>query len=485
MSPLAPDVPAPVERRLAVVVRESVVSHEIGRQCRSMGHHVVLLPDMAGLARLEGNLAPDLVLIDFALLGAEPSAALAPLTRGDDAPSVILVAASSETGAAWNLVDRGAHDVVQRPPHPQELRLRVARALEARDLGMHLASLEEEIAERSRRSFSDRVLVARSEAMRALVETIGRVARMRTTVRELGESGVGKELVARTVHFRSPRLDGPFIALNSAALPPHLIESELFGHERGAFTGAISRRAGKFELAHRGTLFLDEIGETDLPTQAKLLRVLEQQEFMRVGGSRPVRVDVRLVTATNADLERLVREGRFREDLYYRLKVVTLHVPPLRERQEDIPDLAETFLVQVCRNNHLRPRRLTADALAALCRYPWPGNVRELMNTLEAVVVSTPAETLDTEHLPPPVHAAISAPGARSHAMAGSSLKDVEAETIRQTLVAMEGSRTRAAAALGIGLRTLRRRIQELGLDRESPARPGRPRRGARSGRDV
>jgi len=481
MPPHAPDVPAPVERRVAVVVRDAAVSREIERQCRHMGHRVVVLPDLAGLARLDADLAPDLVLIDFTQLGAEPADVLAPLARGEEAPSIILVAAPSETAAAWNLVDRGARDVVHRPPHPQELRLRVARSLEARDLGMHLASLEEEIAERSRRSFSDRVLVARSEAMRALVEMIGRVARMRTTVLVLGESGVGKELVARTIHFRSPRLDGPFIALNCAALPPHLIESELFGHERGAFTGAISRRAGKFELAHRGTLFLDEIGETDMPTQAKLLRVLEQQEFMRVGGSRPVRVDVRLVAATNADLERLVREGRFREDLYYRLKVLTLQVPPLRTRREDIPDLAETFLVQVCRNNHLRPRRLTAAALAALCRYPWPGNVRELMNTLEAVVVSTPAETLDADHLPLPVRAGVSASGARSRTVVGSSLKEVEAETIRQTLAAMQGSRTRAAEALGIGLRTLRRRIQELGLDSESPPRPGRPRRSAAS----
>jgi DNA-binding NtrC family response regulator len=477
MSPHSPDVPVPVERRVAVVALDPAVARELERQCRHMGHRVVVLPALAALPGLDSDVAPDLVLIDFALLGAEPAQQLAPLVRGDEAPSIVLVAAPAEAAAAWSLVERGAQDVVHRPPYPQELRLRVARALEARDLGMHLASLEEEIAERSRRSFSDRILVARSDAMRGLVEMIGRVARMRTTVLVLGESGVGKELVARTVHFRSPRLDGPFIALNCAALPPHLIESELFGHERGAFTGAISRRAGKFELAHRGTLFLDEIGETDMPTQAKLLRVLEQQEFMRVGGSRPVRVDVRLVAATNADLERLVREGRFREDLYYRLKVLTLLVPPLRDRREDIPDLAETFLVQVCRNNHLRPRRLTSAALAALCRYPWPGNVRELMNTLEAVVVSTPAETLDTEHLPPPVRAGISASGVRSHAIAGSSLKDVEAETIRQTLAAMQGSRTRAAEALGIGLRTLRRRIQELGLDRELPPRPGRPRR--------
>jgi len=482
LSPVAPDIPSPVERRLALVAEDRGVIREIGREARRMGHQVVVLEDPATVSHLSGENAPDIVMVEISRLGSDPESLIAALLDVEDPPVVILIAGSAEAGAAWDLVEHGATDVVHRPPHPAELRLRITRALAARDLGLHLANLEDEIAERSRRSYSERILVARSPAMRHLAVTIERVARMRTTVLVLGESGVGKELVARTIHFRSPRLEGPFIALNCAALPPQLIESELFGHERGAFTGAISRRAGKFELAHRGTLFLDEIGETDLPTQAKLLRILEQQEFMRVGGSRPVRVDVRLVAATNADLERLVREGQFREDLFYRLKVVALKVPPLRERKEDIPDLAETFLLDICRNNHLRRRRLTEEAREALCQYPWPGNVRELMNTLEAVVVATPAETIGVEHLPGPFRSGGSlAATARARPVLGQSLRDVEAAAIRQTLAAMNGSRTRTAEALGIGLRTLRRRIQELGLDHDSPPKPGRPRRGSAS----
>ncbi|MDQ7087491.1 MAG: sigma-54 dependent transcriptional regulator [Acidobacteriota bacterium] len=280
------------------------------------------------------------------------------------------------------------------------------------------------------------------------------------------------------MHFRSPRAQAPFVAINCAALPPHLIETELFGHERGAFTGAVSRRAGKFELAHSGTLFLDEIGETDVATQAKLLRVIETQEFMRVGGSRTLRVDVRLVAATNADLERMVREGRFREDLYYRLKVVTLEVPPLRQRREDIPELVTTTLEELCRTNHLRLRRITDKALDTLRRYPWPGNVRELINTLEAVVVSTAAETIDVEHLPAAIRGGLS-PAVPLRDMAGRSLRDIEAEAIRATLSATGGSRTRAAEMLGISVRTLRRRIRELGLQQLMPPRPGRPRRSA------
>jgi DNA-binding NtrC family response regulator len=458
--------------------RDPALTAFLERELLLLGHRVSKCGGMTELIRGAGNSTPDLVLIDFDLIEADPPAGLARLEELAESPAVVLVASSHDPSLAYEAMVHGATDVVHRPPESAELRLRIRRALETRDVGLHLASLEDEITERSRRSFSDRILVARSSAMRALAGTIDRVARMRTTVLVLGESGVGKELVARTIHFRSPRLEGPFIALNCAALPPHLIESELFGHERGAFTGAVSRRAGKFELAHRGTLFLDEIGETDIPTQAKLLRVIEQQEFMRVGGSRPVRVDVRLVAATNADLERRVREGRFRDDLYYRLKVVTLDVPALRERREDIPDLAETFLLQVCRNNQLRPRRLTAEALEALCRYPWPGNVRELLNTLEAVVVATPSETIDLEHLPAPLQTGGAAAIPKPRVLAGRSLKDIEAESIRSTLHAVSGSRTRAAELLGIGVRTLRRRIRELGIDRQLPARPGRPRRG-------
>lgn len=470
-------VPTPTERRLAIVTADPSLAGEIEQQSRSLGFGVFLAPSVEQWINYSPEEPPDILILDSDLLAGQAEAVFQALAREEDSPVVILVAPSAGGQGAFDHLDAGVADVLNRPPHPAEFRLRIRRALESHDLGMHLASLEDEITERSRRSFTDRTLVARSPSMRRLAETLERVAKMRTTVLIRGESGVGKELVARSIHFRSPRLDGPFIALNCAALPPHLIESELFGHERGAFTGAVSRRAGKFELSHRGTLFLDEIGETDLPTQAKLLRVLELQEFMRVGGSRPVRVDVRLLAATNADLERLVREGAFREDLYYRLKVITLAIPPLRERREDIPDLAESFLGQICRNNNLRPRRLTAAALEALVNYPWPGNVRELMNTLEAVVVATPTETIDREHLPAPFHHGSGLP-LRSRPLAGGSLQDLEADSIRTTLASVGGSRSHAARILGIGVRTLRRRISELGLDHQFPGRPGRPRRG-------
>ncbi len=425
------------------------------------------------------NATPDVVLVDYFVLPEPRAGAISQIRRAAPESALILIMPKEGREEAYRLLEHGVNDVVHRPPHASEMKLRVGRVLETRDMDAHLATLEDAISERSKQSFNSRAIVSRSPAMRKLAETIDRVARMRTTILVAGESGVGKELVSRDLHFRSSRKDGPFIPINCAALPPHLIETELFGHERGAFTGAVSRRAGKFELAHRGTLFLDELGETDLPTQAMLLRVLETQEFMRVGGTQSVHVDVRLVAATNADLERLVREGKFREDLFYRLKVVTLDVPPLRERREDIPELAETTLLQVCRMNHLRPRRLTAEALAALCAYPWPGNVRELMNTLEAVVVATPSETLDVSDLPVAVQRQ-QLPSARFHRplqLAGETLKDIEAEAIRRTLIATQGSRTQSAKLLGIGVRTLRRRIQELGLDQQLPPKPGRPRK--------
>ena len=472
--------PAPslAERRVAIASHDEELVRRLEAGCRRLGHRVEPTIDprqlIPSLKRLGGSV--ELVLLDAHLLSAG-GRLLEEITHLEDPPAVLLVAPVSAPSRAYDWIERGAADVVGRPPHPTELRLRIRRVLEARDMGAHIAGLEREIADRTRQAFADRTLVAHSPAMRDLASTIGRVARMRTTVLVLGESGVGKELVARAIHFRSPRADGPFIAINCAALPPHLIESELFGHEKGAFTGAVSRRAGKFELAHRGTLFLDEVGETDLGTQAKLLRVLEQQEFMRVGGTQSVRVDVRVVAATNADLERLVAEGQFREDLYYRLKVVALRVPPLRERREDIPELTSQVLERVCRANGLAPRRLAEGAERALLAYSWPGNVRELLNTIEAVVVSSAGEVVEAADLPAALQR--EAPRAAGRRPAGSAraLREIEAEAIVAALAAEGGSRTRAAAVLGIGLRTLRRRINELGLDKDSPPRPGRPRR--------
>ncbi len=469
-------IPPPTERRLRLVCSDSGLARQIVDECRRLGHRVWRFDHPAPPSDDEPAAIFDIVLLEQALLGENLEPILQRWSSLPEAPAVILLSEADETHRAYDLLDRGVTDVIHLPLHPRQLALRLTRALEVRDLGLRLAGLEDAISERSRYSFASRTVVAESAAMRSLTVTLERVAPMRTTVLVLGESGVGKELVARSVHFRSPRHDHPFIAINCAALPQHLIESELFGHERGSFTGAVARRAGKFELAHRGTLFLDEIGETDMATQAKLLRVLEHQEFMRVGGSQVVRVDVRLIAATNADLERLVRSGRFREDLYYRLKVVTLPVPPLRQRREDIPRLVEMFLAQLCRSNSLRPRRVTPAAMEALARYGWPGNVRELVNALEAVLVSTQSEEIDAVHLPSNIQGSV-AETQRPRAMSGQTLREMEVEAIRNTLSAAAGSRTRAAEMLGIGVRTLRRRIQELGLQELMPPKPGRPRR--------
>jgi transcriptional regulator with PAS, ATPase and Fis domain len=297
---------------------------------------------------------------------------------------------------------------------------------------------------------------------------------MRSTVLIFGESGVGKELVARSIHFNSPRREQPFVALNCAAIPSGLIESELFGHEKGSFTGAHARVRGKFEIAHRGTLFLDEIGEMAQATQTKLLRVLEQREFMRIGGDRRVRVDVRLIAATNADLERLVAEKQFRQDLYYRLKVVTLNVPPLRERREDIPALASLFIDQLARANAIQPKRLTAGALDAFTEFGWPGNVRELKNLLESLLVSVVGDEIRADDLPTYIR------GERAGVVApqyppGTTLEELERDLIRRTLEQTGGNRTHSAEILGIGVRTLQRKIKTYGL--AIPSRRRRPRR--------
>jgi transcriptional regulator with PAS, ATPase and Fis domain len=271
---------------------------------------------------------------------------------------------------------------------------------------------------------------------------------------------VGKELVAKAIHYNSYRREAPFIAINCSAIPVGLIESELFGHERGAFTGAVGRQKGKFELADGGTIFLDEVGEMDLRTQAKLLRVLEEREFMRVGGGREVRVDVRVLAATNTDLEDLIRRRRFREDLYFRLKVISIRVPPLRERREDIPELARVLLDQIRRDNGLRPRRLTARAVRVLQRHSWPGNVRELKNVLESTAITRPGEVIRASDLPAGLRGEEGPAPSGTRPRAGVSLREMERETIRRTLARHDGNRTHAARTLRIGVRTLQRKIQ-------------------------
>jgi DNA-binding NtrC family response regulator len=300
--------------------------------------------------------------------------------------------------------------------------------------------------------------------MERLFEQMQLVAPTRSSVLIVGESGTGKELVANALHEASPRRNERFLALNCGAIPSDILESELFGHERGAFTGAVSRKIGKFELAHRGTLFLDEISELYPELQVKLLRVLEERQVMRVGGGDLIDVDFRLLAATNREPEQEVASGRFREDLYYRLKVVSLRVPPLRERVEDIPLLAEHYLQIYCAEHGQPLKRLSAEAVAALGHYPWPGNVRELKNLIESVVIFHRGEEIRLRDLPPELRSGEAGPApAPVQSLAGvpRTLADIERQAILETLERTAGRRADAARLLDIGLRTLQRKIKE------------------------
>jgi len=414
---------------------------------------------------------PDAVVLDAARVEREQL--LSALRRDGVTTPILLVTDASGLAEAVRLLREGADDYMVRPVDAFELRARLSRLVERHELDSRLALLQDEVS----KSYGVKNLVSHSPAMHSVVDRILRVAPLKATVLVFGESGVGKELVARAIHFNSPRRTFPFLAINCAAIPASLIESELFGHERGAFTGAHTRARGKFEIADRGTLFLDEIGETDLATQVKLLRVLEEKEFMRVGGDTSLRVDVRVIAATNADLEAMVERGTFRRDLYYRLKVVTIHVPPLRDRRADLPELIEGFLDELSRSNAVPRKAVAPEVLEALSVYDWPGNVRELKNGLESVLVASPGERVHLEDLPPSIARAV-APPRRPSLVPGTTLESMERELIRATLESAGGNRTHSAEILGIGVRTLQRKIRSYGLDIASKRRRPKARAG-------
>jgi transcriptional regulator with PAS, ATPase and Fis domain len=298
--------------------------------------------------------------------------------------------------------------------------------------------------------------------MRKIFEVVQQVSPSKASVLITGESGVGKEMIADAIHYNSPRKDKPLIKVHCAALSETLLESELFGHERGAFTGAVARKRGRFELAHLGTIFLDEIGEMSQSVQIKLLRVLQDKQFERVGGEETLEVDVRVITATNRNLKQAIEEGDFREDLFYRLNVVNIHIPPLRERKEDIPLLMASFLKEFARENEKKIDGIEPKTRMVLYKYSWPGNVRELRNCIESAVVMSKSSILTVDDLPPHIRA--DSEGDAIHLTTGVSLAEAEKEVIRATLAAQSGNKSRAAEVLGIGRKTLHRKLQEYGL---------------------
>ncbi|MBX3728340.1 MAG: sigma-54-dependent Fis family transcriptional regulator [Candidatus Sumerlaeia bacterium] len=414
----------------------------------------------------------EVVLTDLKMPGMDGDELLREVKSRQPDSIVIMMTAHATVKSAVESMKAGAYDYIMKPFDNDELRLIIERALHHRDLVTENRALRAELGVR----FQPGNIIGDSSAMQQVLELIDRVGPTKATVLITGESGVGKELVARAIHQRSTRSDRPFVALNCAALTETLLESELFGHEKGAFTGAMRTHHGKFEDADGGTIFLDEIGETDNTFQTKLLRVLQESVIVRVGGNDPIRVDVRVLAASNRDLKRLVAEGRFREDLFYRLQVVPLHIPPLRERREDIEALARHFVTKACQENGLGRRELSPDAVRALRNAEWRGNVRELENTIERAVILTRGEVIEVEDLwLPPVDADAAR---RASARAGDDLADlplndfIEAMTQRHVLRVLERTgwkKQDAAEALGIDRATLYRMIKRFGLDRDQP----------------
>jgi DNA-binding NtrC family response regulator len=357
----------------------------------------------------------------------------------------------------------GAFDFLTKPVNLDHLSLLVKRALESRELARKNRELEAEV-EAQRRSSS---IIGKSAEMKKVFDLVRRVAPTRASVLVTGDSGVGKELVADAIHNLSPRRDGPLVKVHCAALAESLLESELFGHEKGAFTGAQARKRGRFELADKGTLFLDEIGEINQNVQIKILRVLQERKFERVGGEETVEVDVRIVAATNKDLKEEIRKGTFREDLYYRLNVVNIRVPPLRERRDDIPLLAMAFLREFAEENGKKLEGFDPKARQALYAYPWPGNVRELRNSVESAVVMASSGLVGLDDLPPGVRSSGEERDVR--VPIGSTLEAAEKILIRETLAAQGGNKSRTAEVLGIGRKTLYQKIEEYRIEGALP----------------
>ena len=407
-----------------------------------------------------------LAICDLRMPGTDGLAFLAEVRLQNYDLGVILVTAFGSIESAVEAMRVGADDYLTKPVDLYELRKRVTNLLENRRLKEEVSELRQMLDKR----YGFESIIGQSAPMEHLFEQMRLVAPTRSNVLIIGESGTGKELVANALHRASPRRDERFLAINCGAIPSDILESELFGHERGSFTGAVARKIGKFELAHKGTLFLDEISELYPELQVKLLRVLEDRRIMRVGGHDNISVDFRLIAATNRDLEREIAEGRFREDLYYRLKVVTLRIPPLRERQADVPLLLDFYLAQFCQEHGKPVKRVMPEALDALRAYPWPGNVRELRNVLESLVIFHRGDDVELRDLPPelrgggeaaPPPAASPAPFASPAPSAPRTMEEIERQAILAMLDRTGGRRAEAAQALGIGLRTLQRKLKD------------------------
>ena len=464
--------------RVLIVDDDESVRWVLKKSLEKEGIETVLATNAAdGLDRLrEGDIA--IVLMDIRMPGMSGFEALEKIQADGRGVSVIIMTAQATMQNAIEAMRRGAFDYITKPFDLDEVNLLVRKAIDVRRLSQEVTALRAEVREKYEGG-----LVGNTASMQEIYKTIGRVAESDATVLIHGESGTGKELVARAIHFHSKRTGRPFVAVNSAAIPSELLESELFGHEKGSFTGAISRKIGKFEAAAGGTLFLDEIGDMNLPLQGKLLRVLQEREFERVGGTEPIKTDVRVLAATHHNLEKMVREKRFREDLFYRLNVIQINIPPLRKRKDDIVPLAE-FFMQKFQSGDAKKKILTPETLKILRAYDWPGNVRELENAVQRAITLSPGDKIFPDALPPQIFKPGHGVGISFENFLEEKLADlvdrmggleqgdiytmvlhrVEKPLITLVLKKTEGNQVRAAHLLGINRNTLRKKIKELGV---------------------
>jgi len=442
---------------ILIVDDEKAIQKALRGVLEDEGYRVSAVGNGADALKSMADETPDVVFLDIWMPHMDGLETLAELKRLRPEATVVMISGHGTIETAVKATRLGAYDFIEKPLSLEKTLITVTRALEHGRLERENASLRERLDERTE-------IIGESEPMRALREQIATAAPTSGRVLIHGENGSGKELVARAIHIMSARRERPFVEVNCAAIPEDLIESELFGHERGAFTGALARRRGKFEAADGGTLFLDEIGDMSVKTQAKVLRALEEQAFERVGGRETLKVDVRVIAASNRDLPAMITAGAFREDLYYRLNVIPIEVPSLRARKEDVPALVEHFIRVFCAGNGKRLKTVAPAALTYFMTYDWPGNVRELRNMVERLVIMVPGEAIGPDELPPPLRAKDEAPALADGKPLKEARDNFERAYILAELRAQDWNMTRTAERLGIERSHLYRKIRAYGI---------------------
>jgi two-component system nitrogen regulation response regulator NtrX len=449
-------------RTILIVDDEESILQSLEGILTDEGFDVICADSGAGALERIGEVMPDLVLLDIWMPDLDGIQTLMKIKENSPHLKVVMMSGHGTIETAVKATKLGAYDFIEKPLSLEKVLLSVNNAMEYFRLEEEINLLKEKQKDRYRIS-------GNSKAMEHLKEQIRIVSPTNAWVLISGENGTGKELVAHTIHRLSKRSHNPMIEVNCAAIPEELIESELFGHEKGAFTGAATMKKGKFDLAHEGTLFLDEIGDMSLKAQSKTLRILQEQKFERVGGSRTIHVDVRVIAATNKDLEAEIEKGTFREDLYFRLNVIPIRVPPLRERLEDIPDLIDEFLKEISLTTNLETKDFSEEAIEVLKRYPWPGNVRELKNLVERLLIMTPGKNIEASHVPPPFNRESLSEEDMEAALMTNSFREAkslfEKAFIERKLREFSGNISQTAEAIGIERSNLHKKIKAFGLE--------------------